>query len=186
MFIAGITLLCVMLIASCGGKGNGNGDGNGQSEQDPLVGKWQMKKEQKDAEGTAKVIFNLELKADKTMSCNIDASMEGSQPGFTMVLPLNMVFGGTWSTTGDKLELKADSAATKVNIDKEKMVIKADDPKMEKQVAALKETLIAGMEASDKSNISKKWVPQKSVTYKLEGNTLKWFTEKDTLVFEKQ
>ena len=120
MFIAGITLLCVMLIASCGGKGNGNGDGNGQSEQDPLVGKWLMKKEQKDAQGTAKFILNLDLKADKTMAYNIDASMEGSQPGFTMVLPVNMAFEGTWSATGDKLELKVDSATTKINIDKEK------------------------------------------------------------------
>ncbi len=186
MFIAGITLLCVTLIASCGGKGNGNGDGNGQSEQDPLVGKWLMKKEQKDAEGTAKFILNLDLKADKTMTYNIDASMEGSQQGFTMVLPVNMAFEGTWSATGDKLELKVDSATTKINIDKEKMVIKADDPKLEKQIAVLKQTLIASMESSAKGDISKRWVPQEAMAYKLEGKTLKWITEKDTLVFEKQ
>ena len=60
----------------------------------PLVGKWLMKKEQKEAEGTAKFILNLDLKADKTMTYNIDASMEGSQQGFTMVLPVNMAFEG--------------------------------------------------------------------------------------------
>ena len=184
LFYAGIALLCITLVASCNSSGNSNG--KSESEQDPLVGKWQMKKEQKESMGTLKLTFDMDLKADKKMACNIDVMVEGAQPGFTMTIPFNLAFDGTWNTTEDKLELKADSATTKASVDKEKIELKFDDPKMEKQGAAFKEMLVASMESNMKSDISKSWVPQEAVAYKIEGNTLKLDTGKDTLVFEKQ
>lgn len=178
LFYAGITLLCVTLLASCGKSGN--------SDKSTLEGKWQMKKELNEEKGTFKVTYDMELKADKTMAANIDVIMKGAEKGFTMQIPINLAFEGIWNTIDDKLELKADNTTTKLVIDKDKLEFKFEDPKMEQMGAVLKETLIASLESSTKDNMGKKFVPQEARPYKLEGNKLSMFMEKDTLIFERQ
>ena len=178
LFYAGIALLCVTLLASCGKSGT--------SDPNALVGKWQMKKEQKEYKADMKVTYDLELKADKTLSAYIDAMMAGSEKGFTMQLPFSIAFEGTWNTTDGKLEIKADEKTTKLKMDKDKVVFETDNPAAEKMISVLKETLISNMESQAKEGVGKKLVPQEAMAYKLEGNKLMLISTKDTLVFEKK
>ena len=183
LFYVGIALLCITLVASCDKSGKG-----GSKELGSLEGKWQMKKEQKEEKGSFEVTYDLELKTDKTMSANVNSMMQGGDNGITMQIPMNISYKGTWNTTDDKLEIKADSATTKITMDKDKVVFKADDPAIEKKLGAFKELLIQSVESPDKDSyeMSRKYTFQEALPYKLDGNKLLLFLEKDTLVFEKK
>lgn len=178
LFYAGITLLCITLLASC--------DKSESNNEDALVGKWQMKKEQKDEKSDLKITYDLELKADKTLAANIEAMMAGSEKGFSMQLPFGIAFEGAWSAVKDTLEIKADDNTTKFVMDKDKVEFKVDNPSLEQMVNALKESFISTMESNVKEGVGKKLVPQQAMNYKIEGNKLTLTSARDTLVFEKQ
>ena len=185
LFYASIALLCMTIAAACGGSGSGSAGGS--SESDPMVGKWQLKKDIEENNGQSmKATWVMDLNADKTMASNIDVLVEGSQKGFSMKLPMSMGFEGTWSTADDMLTISADSATTKLNIDKDKVEIKFDDPKLEAMADMMKEATFGSISKNMQGNMLNNFIGKDAVRYQVDGSKLLLFTTKDTLVFEKQ
>lgn len=183
LFYASIALLCMTIVAAC----SGSGSAGGSSESDPMVGKWQLKKDIEENNGQSmKATWVMDLNADKTMASNIDVLVEGSQNGFSMKLPLSMGFEGTWSTADDMLTISADSATTKLNIDKDKVEIKFDNPKLEAMADVLKEAAFGSISKNMQGNMLNNFIGKDAVRYQVDGSKLLLFTTKDTLVFEKQ
>lgn len=174
LFQASIVLLCITLLAAC------------DSKTSSLVGKWQMKKEKKEGVQSLKATYDLELKADKALVASIDIMVEGSQEGFSMRLPINMGFEGTWSVTNDQLKIKADSATTKIDIDKDKMEFKFDNPALEMMANQIKDLTFASMGPKAKIDVANQFISEEAMNYKLEGNQLLLISSKDTLVFKRQ
>lgn len=174
LFHAGTTLLFFILLAGC------------SSETNPIVGKWQMKKVEKEGVQSLEATYNLELKADKGAVANIDVMVEGSQEGFSMKLPISMGFEGTWNTNDNKLEIKADSTTTRIDIDKEKMEFKFDNPVMEKMAEQIKDLAFSTIGPQAKKDVAKQFIGNETMNYKLEGNKLILISAKDSLVFERQ
>ena len=94
------------------------------SDAPSLVGKWQMKKSEVDEKQKIESTWDMDLKADNTLSMAIEMLLEGESDGFSMKLPMSLAFDGKWNSTDKVIVISADTTTTKFAIDKEKMDFK--------------------------------------------------------------
>ena len=155
------------------------------SNEPTLVGKWQMKKSQVEPKQKIESTWVMDLKADNTVTMDIDMLLEGESEGFSMKLPMTLGFGGNWASTDKTFVITADTTTTKFAIDKEKMEFKFTKAEMEAFNEKIKTTVLGQMEGSMKKSMMMQYLGKDTMTYVLNGDKLQIFDKKDTLNFER-
>lgn len=155
------------------------------SESAPtLVGEWQRDSVMQQDEGSVKMSFKMNLKADGTMDNVVDALMEADEEGLKIHMPFGLAFGGTWTNDEKTLTLNVDSASVKVNFVADSLKITTDDPEKEAVLGMLTSKLKKSFEEQmkdPKGDFFKDITAESDVlNYEFVNGDLKLVSQKDS------
>ena len=76
-----IAIVCLAVLTACSGGGIGGGSA---TPEESIVGKWKSQNSKTELGGKIETTINLDMKADKTMSMDLEAVLDGEQKGIKM------------------------------------------------------------------------------------------------------
>ena len=177
-----IAIVCLAVLTACSGGGIGGGSA---TPQENIVGKWKSQNSKTELGGKIETTINLDMKADKTMSMDLEAVLDGEQKGIKMKIPMSMGFDGKWDATSDKVVWTPDTATSHFSVNKDSIVLELKDSKLNALANMLKDMLADELAKSRKSKMMINYAPKDSMSYFFENSDLVIVSGNDTLRFKK-
>ena len=153
-----------------------------------LVGQWQSDKVIKnDSAAGGWMVYTMTLNEDSTMQVGIDALQETKEKGSEISIPFKMSYGGKWSDQKDNIVFTPDSSSIKMELVKDSIKIKFDDPQMEMLGDKMIKSLVESFDKEMGPSLKKEFVSgSETNAYKLEGDKLTLIMKTDTVVLNRQ